>query len=407
MIYYQISTQLIYKKRDEKTIFFSTFELKHNNMIDIIGAGIGGLTLALALEKKGLDVRIFEQSPEIKPIGAGIILANNAMQVFKSLGIHLELQKMGNPLFSINITNANLRPISTIDLQYFEQKNKVGTTAIHRGELQKVLLNALKKTTLVLDHKIKAIDQQNENIKLTFENGNEVFSKFAIGADGIHSTVRQAIFPTGQIRTAHQICWRGVTDFELPIVHQNELNEAWNTETRFGYVQIAPNKVYWYALKSNESAQKNITAKLISSYFDSFNPLVKQIIQATPTDSIHTAQIEDLKPMTKWYHSNICLIGDAAHAATPNMGQGACQAIEDAHALALCLSKYEQREACQKFQQLRYKKANTVVNTSWKIGKIAHTSSRTVAVLRNQFFRMIPAKLGRKRSERLFELAEL
>ena len=105
--------------------------------IDIIGAGIGGLTTALTLKQRGLNVNIFESSAEIKPVGAGIILANNAMQVFKKLGIQEKIEKEGNKISFIKITDEQLKPLSVVNLSEYEQKYGVSNIAIHRGELQK------------------------------------------------------------------------------------------------------------------------------------------------------------------------------------------------------------------------------------------------------------------------------
>ena len=111
--------------------------------LDIIGAGIGGLTLAIALKQKGFDIKLYEQSKEIKPIGAGIILANNAMQIYDKLGLRKEIEEKGHVISSMNITKTDLQPISEIDLKYFEDKYQVKNIAIHRGVLQKILVDKL------------------------------------------------------------------------------------------------------------------------------------------------------------------------------------------------------------------------------------------------------------------------
>ena len=95
--------------------------------IDIIGAGIGGLTTAIALEQKGINTTIFEQAKKIKPVGAGIILANNAMQVYEKLGLKKIIEENGNPIYSMNITKSNLRPLSKIDLTYFQEKHNTNS----------------------------------------------------------------------------------------------------------------------------------------------------------------------------------------------------------------------------------------------------------------------------------------
>ncbi len=130
--------------------------------IDIIGAGIGGLTTAIALEQKGIKTRIFEQAKKMKPVGAGIILANNAMQVYEKSGLRNVIEENGNPIFSMNITNSNLIPLSKIDLAYFEQKHGTKNIAIHRGKLQQILIDKLKSTKINNNHKLTSI-VENKN----------------------------------------------------------------------------------------------------------------------------------------------------------------------------------------------------------------------------------------------------
>lgn len=375
--------------------------------IDIIGAGIGGLTTAIALEQKGFKVRIFEQAETIKPIGAGIILASNAMQVYKSLGLKTLIESQGNSISSMNITKANLKTLSKIDLSYFENKHEVKNIAIHRGVLQRLLIDSLKSAEIYLNHKLKSVVKVNASYTLEFENDKTHNSNIVIGADGLNSVVRQQLFNNNHIRNANQVCWRGVTDFKLPEPYRNELNEAWGNAERFGFVQITKNKVYWYALKSFKKDINECSLKQIDSYFNSYNSIIKDIITATPKQHINTAEISDLKPTKEWYQDNLCLIGDAAHATTPNMGQGACQAIEDAYILSECLSKYETCTAFKTFQETRLPKAHKVVQSSWVVGKMAHISNPVLRTLRNFMLRLTPATVNRKQNERLFQLGSV
>lgn len=375
--------------------------------IDIIGAGIGGLTTAIALQQKGIRTRIFEQAEHIKPVGAGIILANNAMQVYKKLGLRKIIEDNGNYISSMNITKANLNPISKVDLSFFEKKHKVKNIAIHRGALQQILINELKSNEIHLNNRLKKIESNDNGYSLTFENGKQIQSSILIGADGLKSVVRQHLFPDHVIRKAKQICWRGVTDFKLPGTYKNELNEAWGKRDRFGFVQITKDKVYWYALKSFRNNKNEFSVHDIEKYFDKYNSVIKSIISSTKKEHIHTTEISDLKPTNFWYKEKVCLIGDAAHAMTPNMGQGACQAIEDAYILSECLSKYEVHQAFATFQKLRLSKAHQVVKASWMLGKIAHVSNPILIEIRNQLMRMTPSSFNRKQSEQIFQIPNL
>lgn len=375
--------------------------------IDIIGAGIGGLTTAIALEQKGIKTRVFEQTEQIKEVGAGIILANNAMQVYEKLGLRKVIEENGNQISSMNITKSNLKPLSKIDLSYFERKHSTKNIAIHRGKLQQILIDKLNSTEILYDHKLTSIAKSENGYDLKFENGNQIQTSTVLGADGLNSIVRQKMFPNNSIRNANQICWRGVTEYKLPLKFRNELNEAWGKSERFGFVQISENKVYWYALTSFRKNKDEFSINDLHQYFSSYNSVIRDIINSTKKEQINTAEISDLKPTNTWFKENLCLIGDSAHATTPNMGQGACQAIEDAFVISECLDKYEIGQAFAEYQKLRLPKAHQVVKTSWLIGKMAHLTNPILIGLRNQILRLTPTSVNRKQNERIFQLAKI
>ncbi|MBV6643872.1 MAG: FAD-dependent monooxygenase [Cyclobacteriaceae bacterium] len=371
----------------------------------IIGAGIGGLTTALFLQKTGFEIDIYEQAPELNPVGAGIILANNAMQIYDKLGIREEIELQGHAISAVKITSPKLSPISATSLKYFEKKYGVKNVAIHRGVLQEILLSELAENTLHLGHQLIGVHELEDKYQLEFSQGHMISTPVVIAADGLNSTIRNAIFPNAKVRNAKQICWRGVTNFQLPTRFQNQLTEAWGPGDRFGFVQINKEQVYWYALKKGNS-EESIEGYL-ESFKKSYHSLIEEVLEATPTQNIHISPISDLQPIRQWHHHNICLIGDAAHATTPNLGQGACQAIEDAYVLTECLHQHEADEAFCEYQRLRMPKAHQVVNTSWRLGKMAHWRNPLATGLRNALMRSMPPILNRMQSDRIFKLTLL
>lgn len=370
--------------------------------VDIIGAGIGGLTTAIALKQKGFDVRIFEQAIKLKETGAGIILANNAMQIYDKLGCKSKIESKGNILSSMCITKDKLNLINRMDLKYFESLYAVKTIAIHRGELQDVLLDLLKDAEIYFGYKLINITYNSANNILEFENGISEYSDILIGADGLYSKVRNLLFPHTQLRYAKQVCYRGVTEFSLPKNYQNALFEAWGKTARFGFVKISQTRVYWYALKSFEHSMDEFKKSEIDRYFSNFHPIIKDIISSTNKNTIHTSEIIDLKPIPTWYQDNICLLGDAGHAMTPNMGQGACQAIEDGYILADCLSKYTINKAFFKYQKIRHTKVNKIVKMSWIVGQIAHIQNILGIKLRNFILSNTPVWVRNRQSKEIF-----
>lgn len=370
--------------------------------INIIGAGIGGLTTALTLQQKGLKVNIFEGSSEIKPVGAGIIIANNAMQVFKKLGIQEKIEKAGNKISYMKITDNKLKNISVVDLKEYEKKYGVHNIAIHRGELQKILVNEIGYENITLSKRLSKIEK-NELFKLTFEDKSSIDSKIVIGADGIKSVVRNQLFEKSTIRKANQICWRGICEYDLPKEYHNELNEAWGKGKRFGFVKISNTKIYWYALRNIK--KEKIEEENLFELFKEFHIDILNIISATRKDDIVVSEITDLKPINKWQNENVCLVGDSAHATTPNLGQGACQAIEDAYVLGkLMQNGISIENTFKEYESLRRKKAHKIVKTSWALGKIAQIENNFGIWFRNLVLKNIPNSSNKKQMDMIFKL---
>lgn len=370
--------------------------------IAIVGGGIGGLTTALALQQNGQKVTVYESAPEIRPVGAGIAMASNAMQVFDRLGIRGEIENAGCKISKVVITDAKLNTLSTTGLTRFEEKYGVHNIAIHRADLQKILAEEIGFENIHLSKRLLKIEEKG-GFELTFDDNTLVNAEVVIGADGIKSTVRNQLFGTGAIRDTHQRCWRGVCEFDNSSKYDQEAYEAWGKGKRFGFVKISNSKLYWYAVV-NSSLMKH-TAD-IDELFSDFHPEMLKMISDTPRDKIIFSDLTDLQPLTQWQKGNVCLIGDAAHATTPNMGQGACQAVEDAYVLGKLFGQGRSVEnVFAQYEKLRMEKAHFIVNTSWKMGKVAHYQNPVAVWLRNTLVKAIPGSVNEKQFDKIFDIA--
>ena len=369
--------------------------------IAIIGAGIGGLTAGIALRKKGFNVTIFEQAPIFKSVGAGIILANNAMQVYQKLGLLETLYSKGQQISEMKITDHHFKHLSSVKLSSFEKRYGVYNIAIHRADLHEILVNELGSESIRLNHRLTDIMEDSSQVSLVFNHHTTEHFDLVIGADGLHSVTRKYVHPTAKIRTANQICWRGVVSHKLEGRLQHQLNESWGKGKRFGIVPLTNDRVYWYALLNKADEKVNL-----SSSFNAFPKIVSELIEKTPSNQQHFAEIEDLEPNSMWYKKRIVLIGDAAHATTPNLGQGACQAIEDAYCLGEALEK-EINSGFKTFLNARVKKANNIVKTSWTLGKVAHWENSFSVGIRNFLLKSTPDSIATKRSSKIFKLCQL
>ncbi len=376
----------------------------------IIGAGIGGLTTALAFERKGIDYQLYERVPEFLEVGAGIWLAPNALQVFEHLGVLDQISANSSEINRITIGHPDMRPISDNPQDNIKQLFGYTSKAIHRAKLQALLLKEIPEHKIHLGKSFQAFEQLSTGkVQVTFEDQSQATADHLIAADGVNSKVRQQLFPASKTRYTGQTCWRGVSAFELPDAIKGRVYELWGDQVRFGFSRIAAGQVYWFAVALDQAGQKDAPGttqqKLLRMYAD-FNPLIKQIIQATPQARMMRNDIIDLKPIRQWHQGNICLIGDAGHATTPNMGQGGAQAIEDAYYLSNLIAKAKnpQQNVFADFQKRRQKKVNGIVSQSWTTGKMAHW--KYGQGIRNFILSKAPKKLIEQKMIEMYQIDE-
>lgn len=377
----------------------------------IIGAGIGGLTAAIALQKFDIDFEIFEAAPELKPLGAGIVMASNAMQVFKRLNIDRDIMAAGREVAEAYVTDEKFGVISGMKLKdEVVPIYGVGSYAVHRGRLQQALLGRIKDKTVHLNKRLMSISQSGDKVVVSFEDGSSYEADFAIGADGIKSMVRKCIFGETPFRYSGQTCWRGMADFTLSEDQRYTSYEMWGRKKglRFGFVPTADREVYFFTTyfteRDGRDVQYTVKSEMLK-HFASFGDLPRRLIEATPEEKIIRSDISDFIPLKKWWKGSIVLMGDAAHATTPNLGQGGCQAVEDAYVIAMCLKSESSIEsAFEKYQSIRYEKAVYVVNTSWSFSRLTNVDNALGRWLRNSLLKLVPTKSAVRQLEKIFKL---
>ncbi len=375
----------------------------------IIGAGIGGLTTALAFEKKGIDYHIFERASKISEVGAGIWLAPNALQVLSFLDVFEEVNKKGNTIERVTLGTPDLSPLSDNFQDRIKNEFGFSTIAIHRAELQKLLFNKIPKEKITLGksfHSFEKID--NQRVKVKFDDQSEYVTEFLIGADGINSKVRKQLFPQSTIRFSGQTCWRGVAYIKPDATFRHRGMELWGNQVRFGASMISEDKVYWFAValdQPNQQDDQRLVKQKLLKMFSDFHPLVHELISATEETNILRNDINDLTPLENWYVNTICLIGDAGHATTPNMGQGGAQAIEDAYYLSHFIEKYPDQNVFNLFQRKRQPKVNSIVKQSWTTGKMAHWNYGVS--FRNFLLRNMPPKMLENKLMKMYQIEKV
>lgn len=376
--------------------------------INIIGGGIGGLSTAIALQKKGFEVNVFEAAAELRPVGAGIIMASNAMQIAQKLGFAADLKQRGNVLHQFGIGNHRGEALQTTDVQAIERKYGEPSVSIHRANLQEVLAHHLAPNTLFLNKRLTSIAETDSKVTAFFEDGSSAESDILIGADGLRSVTRRLVFGEMPLRYSTHTCWRGIVKTRLA-EPQNTL-ELWGKTggKRVALIQLDAEQVYFYYTEKQAAGLK-IAPENVHSYLAKglaeFPKIYADIILQTPENQIHHDDINDLVPLSTWHKGRIMLLGDAAHATTPNLGQGGCQAIEDAWYFAEILSKYADFNlAFNTFEAKRRAKVKFVVDTSWLVGKMSNIGGFIGHRLRNFLLAATPNAISEKQFERIFKL---
>ncbi|HCR48676.1 MAG TPA: monooxygenase, partial [Bacteroidetes bacterium] len=362
--------------------------------IGIIGAGIGGLTAAIALQQNGHDVYIFEQADEIKAVGAGLVLAANAINALSLLNPDLPVESIGQWIGGAYILDQNGKVILDADFESAESVEGNQNFAVHRADLHRLLRDQLKPDSLFLNENCIEVQAKDHEITALFASGLAQTCDLLVAADGIHSSTRKQFWPNSVYRYAGYTCWRGVIDqnrLKKPITR---FSESWGKGKRFGLVPLVNNRLYWFAClnaKQNDPEMAALTPEKLSLRFHDFHTPVSEVLRATHAVEMHWTDIRDLKPLQSLTHKRLVLLGDAAHATTPNLGQGAGMAIEDALVLAKVLYDHAQLDpALQAYVRKRQLRVNKVVQMSRQIGAIAHKTPGWLLPLRNALLRLAP-----------------
>ncbi|UKN02521.1 FAD-dependent monooxygenase [Paracrocinitomix mangrovi] len=371
-----------------------------HSTVCILGGGIAGLTTAIGLNKLGVDFKVFESVKELKNVGAGLIMAPNALKALEYIEVSTKVKAAGKMMNGLSIKKQNGHLLQATDINKID--SSYNYLAIHRADLHQVLMDELKEGQLVLGERSKEINLSNNKYIITFENGLQHSCDYVIVAEGIQSNLRQQIFPDVQMRYAGYSCWRGITNYAgIDIA-----SETWGKNGRFGIVPLSKDRVYWFAVvscKENDEVFASYTASQIAEHFKGYHQPVKELISTTDDTAILWNSISDLKPSNQYAKEGICFIGDAIHATTPNMGQGACMAIEDAAMLTECLSKTGNfLEAFKLFEGKRIDRTHFIVNQSWKIGRLAQSRNPLLASFRNMAIKLIPSKIQQKQLNKVF-----
>jgi salicylate hydroxylase len=313
--------------------------------ISIIGGGIGGLTAALSLRQAGFEVDVYEQAPELTQIGGGINMGPNAVRVLRRLGLAAGLDREGvRPLFTHQRRWRDGRTLQRAPLNPLcEELYGAPHITIHRADLLAVIASGFPAEHIYLGHRLIRLENKSDSVEAWFENGARIKADILVGADGINSAVRAALFGEEAPVFAGCVAYRGLipaerlADLGLEIGSQAWVGPGAHLVHYFVSRGDLLNFVGWteHDAWNREDWTDRATVTRALASFEGWHPQVRRIISAADTCFIWA--LFDRDPLAHWSFGRTTLLGDACHPMYPFMGQGAAQAIEDGAALAACL----------------------------------------------------------------------
>jgi FAD-dependent urate hydroxylase len=358
----------------------------------VVGAGIGGLSAAISLRRAGHDVVVLERTAHIDAVGAGITLFANAMRGLDRLGVWEAIVGRGAAATRSALLTWEGRELTRVPSDLLD-----GTIAVHRADLQAELATAAGDVQLGVQ--VAAIEQDGEGVIARSAHGAEVRADLLVGADGVNSVVRSSILAS-EPRYAGYTAWRGVSP--VP-VERGRMTESWGVGERFGLVDIGRERTYWFATKNApeaESDEPQGRKAEILRRFSGWHEPIAAVTGATPESTIMRNDVHYLEPLPRWSNGRVVLIGDAAHATTPGVGQGAAQAIEDAVVLAQRLAgSGDLATALGEYEAIRRPRAEAVLKMSRRADKAAQVASPIGCRIRNAIVRRLPERAQRRQLE--------
>ncbi|WP_447947186.1 FAD-dependent monooxygenase [Microbacterium lacticum] len=368
----------------------------------IVGGGIGGLCASIALRQAGIETVLYEQAERFSEVGSGIQVWVKGMAALGQLGVAEQVRAVGADVNLHQFFTAGGAPLYRADLAAFAHEyGAPAPVMVSRTGLVDALLTGVDMTTVRLGRRVTDVRQDDAQVTVTLDDGSEDTGALLIAADGINSATRTRLFPEVRVRTASYRYARSLVTHPAPF-GANTFSMFFGRGNRIAIGDCGNGELYWLVgLKKPtvplDGDNGNLKADLLRR-FRSFPEGIASVIEATdPAALIHHA-VRDVEPIPTWGKGRIFLLGDSAHATTPNLGRGSGQAMLDAITLSALLRTTDLTDNDQLARVLadysgrRKPEAEALQRTSWSIGNITSWDSIAMTTARNFIMRTIAGR---------------
>ena len=341
----------------------------------------------------------------MREVGAGMMLWPNATHVLREMNLleKLAANKDASTHFLVRVDCGKI--LMKIALGNFD----VPAICVRRAELLKTLLEALPEERIRQGYEFNRLEYSDRRVAVHFRDREVIEHDAIIGADGLRSRVRQALFGESQLIYRGYQIWRGIGEYHGRAIPAGANSETWGSGQRFGILRIGQGKFTWYATANLPADHVEVDGQHdLKQLFAGWHEPILDLIDATPAADILKHPAYDIIPLRRWGRGRVTLLGDAAHPCTPNLGQGGCMALEDALVLARCVSEAHSIEAAlRQYEKLRRTRTRHVQQRSLLMGRIGQWENRAVVGGRRVVTNLLPARIFEYNLRRLYSYRSL
>ncbi|MFC5753264.1 FAD-dependent monooxygenase [Actinomadura rugatobispora] len=361
----------------------------------IAGGGIGGLAAAVALSRRGWRVEVCERAAEFTEIGAGLSLWPNALRALAALGLDGQVREVGAVEAGGGVRDRTGRWLARTDNAVLEARFGAPLVVLHRAELIRILAGALPDGALRPSTTITGVHDDGDAVVAEHDRGS-LRAALVIGADGLRSAVRRAGWPSAAPpRYAGFTAWRMVTE-PLPEPLAGGA-VTWGRGEEFGFTSMSGGRVYCFgaAATPEGGAAPDGERAEVRRRFEAWPEPIPALLASVPEGGVLRHDIYTLPPLSTFVSGRMALLGDAAHAMTPNLGQGGCQALEDAVVLAECLggAAGDVAAALARYDRLRRPRTQRVARRAARLGAVGNVAWPPAVMARNVAARLLPTSV--------------
>lgn len=353
--------------------------------IAIIGAGMGGLTTGIALKKFGHRVTIYEQTEHILPVGAAISLWSNGVKCLNYLGLTHQVARLGGQMDHLAYVDGLTGDVMT-QFSLCPLIEEVGQRPypVSRAELQNMLMDEFGRQDIKLGKKMLSLAEHNDMVTVRFADGTEIQTELLVGADGTHSLTRAYVLGDQvERRYAGYVNWNGLVEISSDLAPADQWTTFVGEGKRASLMPVSDNRFYFFfdvPLPVGLENDRNQYKKKLKEYFQNWCAPVQSLIDAMNEQQTNRVEIHDIEPFIDFYKGRVVIVGDAAHSTTPDIGQGGCQAMEDAIYLAraLQINTLGLQDSLRRYQNKRNERTGEMVLRARKRCDVTHMKDESV-----------------------------